>query len=220
MFLKLLLLSLTATFLSAYPNISQTVKEKKIYPMGEKIYLKRCQEIVPSSYETYTLMQDDIKEKSLCKELSPQYFEALSLYLWDVKRQSVKEKSYKKLTATKDEKCPICGMFLYKYPTWISRINYENNSFGFDGIKDMMKYYFQHPEGIKEILVQDYYTQKTINAREAFFAIGSDVYGPMGNEFIAFKDEKSAKRFMIDHHAKEILQFNTITQEKVYKLDE
>ena len=217
---KFFLLLFYTTLLSAYPNISQAVKEKKIYPMGEKIYTKRCQEINPFAYDTYELMQTKITENGLCKKLNQQHLEALSLYLWDVKRKLTQEKKYKNLTVTKDEKCPVCGMFLHKYPTWVSRINYKNESFAFDGIKDMMKYYFQNRGNIKEILVQDYYTQKTIDATKAFFVLGSDIYGPMGNELIAFKDEKSAKRFMLDHRAKEVLQFNAITQERVYKLDE
>jgi nitrous oxide reductase accessory protein NosL len=42
----------------------------------------------------------------------------------------------------------------------------------------------------------------------------------MGNELIAFKDKKSAQQFMFDHKGTEILTFEAITQERVYKLDE
>ena len=220
MYIKLFFLLLSTTFLFAYPNISQTIKEKKIYPMGKKIYQKRCQEIDVSIYKSYELMQENLKKNSMCKSLSSEHLEALCLYLWDIKRESIESKTYPKLTASKDEKCPVCGMFLYKYPTWISRINYKEKSFGFDGVKDMMKYYFENKEGIKEILVQDYYTQNTLDATKAFFVLGSDVYGPMGNELIAFKSEKSARHFLLDHRAKEILRFDELTVEKVYQLDE
>jgi len=220
MYFKLFFLLLTSTFLYAYPTTSQAIKEKKIYPMGEKIHTKRCQKIDVSLYESYELLQDAISKSRQCKSLSAKHQEALCLYLWDVKRQAATRVIYPKLTVTKDEKCPVCGMFLYKYPTWIARINYTNGSFAFDGNKDMMKYYFEHKEDIKEILVQDYYTQNTLEAREAFFVLGSDVYGPMGNELIAFRDMKSAKRFMFDHRAKEIFSFEELTPQKVYKLDE
>jgi nitrous oxide reductase accessory protein NosL len=220
MYTKLFLSLFFTTFLYAYPTISQNIKEKKIYPMGEKVYKKLCKEIEPSSYKSYEEMQTSIVNDSLCQKLSAKHLEALSLYLWDLKRTDLKEKKYPKLTVTKHEKCPVCGMFLYKYPTWVCRINYKESTYAFDGIKDMLKYYFNHKEGVEEILVQDYYSQKTIDATKAFFVLGSDVYGPMGNELIAFKDEKSAKRFMLDHHAKEILQFNAITKQRVYQLDE
>lgn len=217
---KTLFFLFLSTFLFATPEYSSAIKEKKLYPMGEKIYTKKCKTIDASLYATHELLKEDIQEKNLCGSLSASHLEALSIYLWDKKRHTHNSKTYPKITATKKEKCPVCGMFLYKHPTWMSRINYENKTFGFDGIKDMMKYYFEHKEGIKTILVQDYYTQKTIEAREAFFVLGSDVYGPMGNELIAFEDEKSAQRFLLDHRAKEILQFDAITQEKVYRLDE
>lgn len=188
--------------------------------MGEKIYAKKCTKIDATPYKDYDDLQNAIKEKSLCQTLSASHLEILSIYLWDKSHLHQSQKKYPKLTATKKEKCPVCGMFLYKYPEWISRINYSDKSFGFDGIKDMMKYYFEHPQEIEEILVQDYYTQETLEAREAYFVTGSDVYGPMGDELLAFRDKKSAQRFMIDHRGKELLKFDEITQQKVYSLDE
>ena len=217
---KTLIFLFLNTFLLASPEYSSALKEKKLYPMGEKIYKLKCKTIDLSLYSSYEILQKEIEVKNLCGKLNPSHLEALSVYLWDSKTQTRKAKKHPKLTATKEEKCPVCGMFLYKYPTWISRINYEEKSFGFDGIKDMMKYYFEHKEGIVEMLVQEYYTQETLEAREAYFVSGSDVYGPMGNELLAFKDEKSAKRFLLDHKGKEILHFSAITPEKVYALDE
>lgn len=206
--------------LTAYPHLSQEIKTKKIYPMGEKIYTKKCKKINATHFESYDHLVQNIETNKPCGKLSPKYTQAVALYLWDHKRSRVHEKKYPKMSATKEEKCPVCGMFLYKYPTWIARIYYTNASFGFDGIKDMMKYYFAHKENIQEILVQEYYTQETINAREAFFVLGSDVYGPMGNELIAFRDKKSAEQFLFDHKGKVILRFEALTPEHIYKLDE
>lgn len=188
--------------------------------MGEKIYTLKCQSIDVALYESYESLNKNIEEKNLCSKLSTSHLEAVALYLWDTKRHLHKEKKYPKLKVTQKEKCPICGMFLYKYPRWVSKIEYQTQQFGFDGVKDLMKYYFEHQEGIKQILVQDYYTQETLEARSAFFVLGSDVYGPMGNELIAFKDEKHAQQFLRDHKGKEILRFDAITPQKVYALDE
>jgi len=204
--------------LFAYPNISQTIKEKKMYPMGKKIYEKKCKHQDLTDFKSYDLLLNAITSKKACGSLSEKYAKALSLYIWDVKR--IHKKTYPKLTVTKEDKCPVCGMYLHYYPTWVSRITYpKGESYSFDGVKDMMKFYFNNKEGIVDILVQDYYTLKTIDAKSAFFVIGSDVYGPMGNEFIPFEDEKSAKTFSLEHKGKKIIKFSQITLKMVHNLD-
>jgi len=210
----------SAVSLFAYPQYSLAVKEKKIYPMGEKIYKKKCPQLHLANYKDFTSLQDAIVQKHICSKLPSKYSDALLVYLWEVKRANAHTKHYARLTVTKSEKCPICGMFLYKYPRWVARIEYKNKNLSFDGVKDLMKYYFKHPQNIKVVLVQDYYTQETVNAKDAYFVVGSNVYGPMGNELIAFKDKKEAKRFMIDHRGKRILSFGAITPAEVAQLDE
>jgi nitrous oxide reductase accessory protein NosL len=216
--IKLLIPFFLTLNLFAYPEISTAVKEKKIYPMGEKVYKKLCKTISVKEYASYENMQEAIEKQKLCKKMKKRYFEALSLYLWDTKREIIVQEKAKKIDIHKDEKCPVCGMFVYKYPKWATQIFYENKHYSFDGVKDMMKYYFSHQKGIKEILVRDYYTQKVIDATKAFYVIGSDIYGPMGNELIAFSDEKSAKVFYFDHRAKKVLRFDEITSDLVHSL--
>jgi len=215
------MLVIFSSTLFAYPNYSQAIKEKKIYPLGEKIYLKKCSNIDVLNYKSYELLLKDINTQKKCQHLQKKYKEALALYLWDKKRVTQDLKVYPKLIVTHHEKCPICGMFLYKYPRWVSMLEYKDGKkLYFDGLKDLFKYYYQHPNNIAEMLTQEYYTQKTISVKHAYFVLGSDVYGPMGNEFIAFKDEKSARNFLLDHRGKKIVKFNEITKEMVYKLDE
>jgi len=217
-FLKLLtLLTLTYNLYATSP-ISDTIKEKKIYPMGEKIYTKKCPTLTIDKYKNYELLLHAIKKDAICTKLNEKHSQALAVYLWDKKRTHHKE--YKKLTVTKDEKCQVCGMYLHYYPTWVSQINYPNNeTYKFDGIKDMMKFYFNNKEGIVDILVQDYYSLKTLNAREAFFVIGSDVTGPMGYELIAFSDKKKAMSFSLEHKGKKVLSFDKVTEYMVRSLD-
>ncbi len=46
------------------------------------------------------------------------------------------------------DKCPVCGMFVAKYPDFVARIDFKDGSYAFfDGVKDMLKFYFQ-PEKI------------------------------------------------------------------------
>ena len=196
-------------------------KSKKIYPIGKKIFEKKCnQDIDPTDYIEINELKADIKYNKLCKPLKEKQLQALSLYLWEVKRFGDLEDVSGRIHVTKDEKCPICGMFVYKYPKWAAQIFYGDKHFSFDGVKDLMKYYFMHKDGITKILVTDYYSQKAIEARESYYVIGSDVYGPMGDELIPFEKLSDAKTFSMDHKGYKTIKFDKLTEKEIYKLDE
>ncbi len=198
-------------------------KMKKIYPMGKNIFHKMCNENINlNNYIEINQLKSDIKARKLCKPLNKKQFQALALYLWEVKRFGDLDNITGTIKVTKDEKCPVCGMFVYKYPRWATQIFYGPKHYSFDGVKDMMKYYFMkgHKDGISKMLVTDYYSQKAIDATKAYYVSGSDVYGPMGNELIPFINKDDAKTFMLDHKGSEILLFGDITQKRVYNLDE
>ena len=47
------------------------------------------------------------------------------------------------LKPSKKDKCPVCGMFVYKYPDWVGQIIFKDGATSFfDGAKDLFKYYF------------------------------------------------------------------------------
>jgi copper chaperone NosL len=126
------------------------------------------------------------------------------------------------------DKCPVCGMFVAKYPDFIARIAFQNGSYAFfDGCKDMMKYYFnpatynpgKKAADIASLTVTDYYSLKSTDGKQAYYVVGSDVYGPMGRELIPFKEEKAAKEFLKDHNGKNIIQFQDIKPELIKSLD-
>jgi len=222
---KLLFLFLTLVFFSdyalAYPSYPKAIKEKKIYPMGKKIYDKKCPQLDITKYKTYETLRSDIVDNKKCGALNTKYADALLLYLWEVKKVDKSEKKYPKIRVTKEQKCPVCGMFLYKYPNWVTMIEYnDGKKVYFDGMKDLFRYYFSHKENIKEILTQEYYTQKTISAKDAYFVLGSDIYGPMGRELIGFKDKKTADKFLLDHRGKKVLKFENITKSLIQHIDE
>ncbi len=208
-------------------------KKKMMYPMGKKLLAKKCQsdKIDPNKFHAINELKSEIKNKNICADINEKQLQAVALYLWDVKREKPKSNTTENIKLTKKDKCPVCGMFVYKYPKWASQIVYKDgNRLSFDGVKDMMKFYFDRtqygkfetltPENIKEILVTDYYSQKTIDGKKAYYVIGSDITGPMGNELIPFELESDAKTFMSDHHGKNIVSFDKITQKEVLKLDE
>ena len=102
------------------------------------------------------------------------------------------------------DKCPVCGMFVYKYPDWVGEILFRDGSMAFfDGAKDLFKYYYNlkkyNPEktikDIAAIYVTEYYDMQIIDAKTAFFVIGSDIYGPMGRELVPFISKSDAEAF-------------------------
>ena len=121
--------------------------------------------------------------------------------------------------AAKD-KCPVCGMFVAKYPDWVAIVTFKDStSLFFDGSKDFFIYYHnmkkytpaRNQTSIATITVRDYYLLKQIDVRKASFVIGSDVYGPMGKELVPFEKTADAIAFLKDHTGKKILTFKDIT---------
>jgi len=130
--------------------------------------------------------------------------------------------------AAKD-KCPVCGMFVAKYPDWTMVVVFRDGSHAFfDGAKDMFKYLFdlkryapsRKTADIQAIWVKDYYRLSPIDARKALYIIGSDIYGPMGRELIPLEQETDAREFLNDHQGKKILKYSEITKEVIKSLDE
>jgi copper chaperone NosL len=126
------------------------------------------------------------------------------------------------------DKCPVCGMFVAKYPDWVAAVTFKDGTRTFfDGVKDMLKYYFNMAKyapgkttaDIQTIHVTDYYRMEPINGRRAFYVAGSDVYGPMGKELIPFEKEAEAREFMKDHKGKTVLPFDKIDLPMVIGLD-
>ena len=110
----------------------------------------------------------------------------------------------------KNERCAQCGMYVVKYPTFITQMVQEKQRYSFDGVKDMMKFYFKHPKKNTLFITKDYYSQKVLDAKKAYFVVGSNVYGPMGKELISFQTLDAAKNFKNDHFGK-IVTFQEIT---------
>ena len=173
-------------------------------------------------YDTEEELLYQIKAKKYCNHLNEKKLHLVTHYLI---HQHKLQKS-QKINVPTDAKCPVCGMFTAKYPKWASSLKTDTGKvYYFDGVKDLMKYYFDpkrfhhKKEGYQEILVSDYYTFKPIIAQKAWYVIGSNIYGPMGNELIPFETQADAKAFLNDHSGKKIISFDKITESLVYSLD-
>ena len=117
------------------------------------------------------------------------------------------------------DKCPVCGMFVAKYPDWIAGVRFADGSYSFfDGVKDLFKFTFdvkghapsRSRADIRELFVTDYYSLKQVPAKDAFYVIGGDVFGPMGKELVPFEREAEAQEFLRDHHGASVLRFAEI----------
>ncbi|MGC8495382.1 MAG: nitrous oxide reductase accessory protein NosL [Syntrophobacteraceae bacterium] len=132
------------------------------------------------------------------------------------------------ITPSSKDRCPVCGMFVAKYPNFLASIKFKDGtSVFFDGPKDMFKYYFdikkyspsRQQSDITAIYVKDYYTLKPIDAYKATYVTGSDINGPMGRELIPFESEADAKAFMNDHNGKALMKFKNVTSAFVKTLN-
>ena len=131
-------------------------------------------------------------------------------------------------TPAADATCPVCGMFVTKYPDWLATLVYKDgHAHHFDGAKDLFKYLLElnkwapghRPEDIARIGVTEYYGLQRIDARQAYYVIGSDVLGPMGHELIPLQSAEDAAGFLQDHDGKRILRFDEVDLELLQKLD-
>jgi len=124
--------------------------------------------------------------------------------------------------------CPVCGMLVSKYPNWTTVVLYrDGHAHFFDGAKDMFKYLHNYSkyapghrkEDIAGIHVTEFYGLGKIDARKAFYVIGSDVLGPMGWELVPLETRADAEEFQKDHKGKQILTFEQVTEDVVEKVD-
>lgn len=201
-------------------------KYTKLVQKGEKVALKLCDANKLSKIKSKYLHEifeqlDNIKP---CVTLNARNKEALAYFIMAGQTEIIEDvKGH--IEVPKTVKCPVCGMFVAKYPKWAALIDVEGKKHYFDGVKDMMKFYIfdadfpYNRSNITHIEVTDFYTLQAIDAKEAFYVIGSDVYGPMGNELIPFLNEEAAQNFMTDHRGKKTIRFKEITPQLVMGLD-
>lgn len=157
----------------------------------------------------------------------PYTFSAALLLILALCCTSVQAGAKSDITPSAKDKCPVCGMFVAKYPDWTAFSKTSGGtSYFFDGPKDMFSHYFnpgrytpgKRQSDISGLSVKEYYSLKMIDAKSAFYVIGSDVYGPMGSELIPFATQKDAAAFMKDHKGKKILRFADITPQTIKDL--
>ncbi|MEA3523562.1 MAG: nitrous oxide reductase accessory protein NosL [Campylobacterota bacterium] len=197
-------------------NMMINKKRTKASKKGSMMLKKLCKNTKTPEFHSFAKAKSYIISHGECGRLKDKQAQAIAIYL--VKKTL--PATVNPIIVPKDAKCPICGMFVAKYPKWAAKITTkEHKEYYFDGNKDLMKYYFDTKENLDKILVTDYYNITALQAKSAWYVIGSNVYGPMGHELISFASKADAESFKSDHFGKKILSFSEITPKVIATLD-
>ena len=187
---------------------------------GKKIFESMCDVNQIKEFNSIGEAKQYLIDNNTCKNLDSSMLQAVSTYLYNPLYAADKSKM---INIPEDAKCPVCGMFVSKFPKWVAQIQLQDgHNHYFDGVKDMMKFYFNptkyHAHSNEQILqmnVTDYYSLESTDGKKAYYVLGSNVYGPMGEELIPFKNEDEAKKFMTDHFGKKVVSFDEIKEEMI-----
>ena len=124
----------------------------------------------------------------------------------------------------KKDRCPVCGMFVYKYPKWMAGFVFKSGKQYFHCCPKCMLHNLNHiskyqpgenREQLELVWVTEYYTTKKTDARDVFFVIGTNLVGPMGLDLIPVKGMDAAKNLKQDYNGDLILQIDQITPEVI-----
>ena len=153
----------------------------------------------------------------------------LAAALWLLSRSPAWSQELQLPAPGSKDTCPVCGMFVSRYPDWVATVLYKDGHVHhFDGAKDLFKYLLNLPKyapdhtqaDIAATGVTDYYGVKRLDARAAWYVIGSDVLGPMGHEPVPLATQADAEEFQRDHKGKRILRFDELTPPALDNLDQ
>ena len=117
------------------------------------------------------------------------------------------------------ETCPVCGNAVAKHPGWIAQLVYDDGvALFFDGAKDLFRFLLSprrtasdpSPVPVIGVFVTSYSTGTFIDARHAFFVVGSDVRGPAGEELVAHGSVAEARSFSKQNSGTRVVGFEQV----------
>ena len=130
-------------------------------------------------------------------------------------------------TINAEATCPVCGMYPARYPKWQIQLIFNDNQMrAFASGKDLFTYYLNiadyeneyTQDDIAVIYVKDFNQGTWIDAKEAYFVVGSEKSGPMGKEIIPFGTDKDAEHF-IKMHGGKMSRFSYINMKTIHDLN-
>ncbi len=127
---------------------------------------------------------------------------------------------------SKKDRCPVCGMFVHKYPKWAAGFVFKSGSAYFHccpkcmlhNLNSVSKYQpGEKRENLSLIWVTEYYTTKKMDAGDVLFVAGTDLVGPMGLDLIPVRGKEAAENLLKDYHGEMILSLDKITPDVIEK---
>jgi nitrous oxide reductase accessory protein NosL len=123
---------------------------------------------------------------------------------------------------TKETSGEIRKLKVYKYPAWVSKINFSNKKEAFfSSPKSMFEFYFNKNkwqkfdvktvDDLEDLLVTDFKTHDIIDAKKAYFIYGSNKISPAGDDLVAFKTQADAKNFKLSNRGQRIFRFSEVS---------
>jgi copper chaperone NosL len=114
--------------------------------------------------------------------------------------------------------CPVCNMKAETSSLGPAALVFNDGKVvGFDTAGDLFRYLLDsgkfgfEPKNVKNIFVTEFGTKKFIDAKTAFFVVGSDLQGSMGPEVAAFAKKEDAEAFKTEHKGKNVANHSQIT---------
>jgi copper chaperone NosL len=114
--------------------------------------------------------------------------------------------------------CPVCEMKLESSVVGPAAIVLKDGKVvGFDGPADMFKYllspekYAYDPANIKNQYVTEHGTKKFIDAKQAFYVVGTEMKAVMGPELMVFANKADAEKFNAENKGKKVAASSEIT---------
>lgn len=138
----------------------------------------------------------------------------LPLTLWAAEMVNLPDGSKLDLS----QPCPVCHMKVGGGSLGYAAAVFKDGKVaGFDGPGDMFRYYLEpskygfDPANITHLYVTEYGSPKLIDAKNAFFVVGSDFMGSMGPDTAPFATKEAAEKFKTDHHGRAVVAFTGVT---------
>jgi copper chaperone NosL len=118
--------------------------------------------------------------------------------------------------------CPVCNMKLEDSKLGVAAVVFKDGKVvGFDSAGDMFRYvrapvkYSISTENIKNIFVTEHGTKKFMDAKQAFFVVGSEVQAGMGAEVVPFSKKEDAEKFNSENKGKRVAAYAEVTEDDV-----
>jgi nitrous oxide reductase accessory protein NosL len=126
-----------------------------------------------------------------------------------------------KMQISPQDRCPVCGMKVIRYPKFSSAIRLTNQDTYYFCSNGCMLKAWLHPEIFLKstqqarslAVVRDYFSGRQVDAQDVFWIAGSDVIGPMGPAMVAVQGNQSIDAFLRRHGGRKIFQLHELTDD-------